>query len=325
MEPTKPKALKPGSRIGLVSPARGIPLAHIEESVTAACNLGYEPVIGKHAREKIGYFAGPHEHRAADLMAMFQDDTIEAIWCIHSGIGAERLFPWLDFEIIRQNPKLLIGHSNIDQLHFMIHKYAFPWSVCFRNLSGFRHLKPDEMKLVMDCFDKIVQGNGRPWDFPLKGLNPPVESLVPGRIRAPITGGCEINFTLGTPWEVDFEGKIVVLDLAGRNMLWSAFLTQLNYANKLNEAAGFVIVAQTVLGELPEWGNVGDTGLVNDKQTLRSFLDEFIAPLNKPTLMNVPMEHSKGAYPIPYGAMIELDADEKRITVLEDIVQVQTP
>ena len=156
-------------------------------------------------------------------MAMFQDDTIEAIWCIHSGIGAERLFPWLNFGIIRSNPKLLIGYSNIDQLHFMIHKYAFPWSVSFQNLSGFHHLKPDEMKRSMGCFNKIVRGHGHPWDFPLEDLNPSVESLVPGRVKAPITGGGEINFTLGTPWEVDFEGKIVVLDLSHRNMLWSGF------------------------------------------------------------------------------------------------------
>ena len=323
MKPTKPKALKQGSRIGLVSPARAIPPPHFEESVSAAKRLGYEPVVGKHAREKMGYYAGPHENRASDLMAMFQDDTIEAIWCIHSGIGAERLFPWLDFGIISQNPKLLIGHSNIDQLHFMLHKHALPWSVCFLNLNDFRHQKPDDKERSMSCFNKIVRGHGRPWDFPFEGLDPHVESLVPGRVRAPITGGCEINCTLGTPWEVDFEGKIVVLDLANRNMLWSAFLTQLNYANKLKEAAGFVIVAQTQLGELPEWGNVDSTEFVNDKQTLRSYLDEFIAPLNKPTLMNVPMEHSTGALPIPYGALVELDADDKRITVLEDIVQVR--
>ncbi|MXW05978.1 MAG: LD-carboxypeptidase [Gemmatimonadetes bacterium] len=293
----------------------------MDESITAARNLGFELVVGKYAREKVGYFAGTNEQRAADLMAMFQDDTIEAIWCIHSGIGAERLFPWLDFGIIRKNPKLLIGHSNIDQLHFMLHRHAFPWSVCFHNLTIFRHHKPDEMEREMDCFYRIIRGHGRPWDFPLEGLNPPVEPLVPGRIRAPITGGIDINFTLGTPWEVDFEEKIVVLDLADRNMLWSACLTQLNYANKLREAAGFIIVAQTARGEVPEWGNVMETGLVNDKQTLRSFLDEFIVPLNKPTLMNVPMEHSNGALPIPYGAEVELDADEKRITVLEDIVQ----
>ena len=323
MKPTKLKALSAGSRIGLVSPARAIPLPHMEESISAAQNLGFELVLGKYAREKMGYFAGTHEQRADDLIAMFQDDTIEAIWCIHSGIGAERLFPWLDFGIIRKNPKLLIGHSNIDQLHFMLHKYAFPWSVCFHNLTVFRHQKPDEMKQEMDCFDKIVRGHGRAWDFPLEGLNPRVEPLVPGRIRAPITGGIEINLTLGTPWEVDFEGKIVVLDLAHRNILWSAFFTQLYYANKLNEAAGFIIVAQTHLGELPEWGNVLETGLVNDKQTLRSYLDEFIAPLNKPTLMNVPMEHSNRAFPIPYGALVELDADERRITVLEDIVRLE--
>ncbi|MXY47740.1 MAG: LD-carboxypeptidase [Gemmatimonadetes bacterium] len=321
MELTKPNALSEGSRIGLVSPARAIPLPHMEESITAAQNLGYELVVGKYAREKVGYFAGTHEQRSADLMAMFQDVTIEAIWCIHSGIGAERLFPWLDFGIIRQHPKLLVGHSNICQLHFMLHKHAFPWSICFQSLSVFRQQKPEEMKRAMRCFNKIVRGHGRPWDFPLEDLNPPVESLVSGRIRAPITGGGEINLTLGTPWEVDFEGKIVVLDLSHRNMLWSGFLTQLNYANKLREAAGFIIVAQTHLGEVPEWGNVMETGLVNDKQTLRSYLDEFITPLNKPTLMNVPMEHSKGAFPIPYGAEVELNADEKRITVLEDIVQ----
>ena len=94
-----------------------------------------------------------------------------------------------------------------------------------------------------------------------------------------------------------------------------------HYTDKLNEAAGFAIIAQTQLGELSEWGNVQEPGLVNERQSLRDYLDEFISPLNKPTLMNVPMEHSKGAFPIPYGAEVEMDADEKRITVLEDIVQ----
>ncbi len=271
----------------------------------------------------MGYFAGTHQHRAADLMAMFQDDTIEAIWCAHGGVGAGRLFPWLDFEIIKKNPKLFIGHSNIDQLHYMIHKFAFPWSLCFQNLADLNYWEPADMKRPLVCFNKLLQGHGRPWDLPLEGLNPSVETLVPGRIRAPMVGGCEINFTLGTPWEIDFSGKIVVLDLSNENLFWSKWLAQLHNASRLQEARGFIIIAQTQTGELSEWGSIKERGRPNGKQTLRDYLDEFIVPLNKPTLVNVPMEHSRGPLPIPYGVLVEMDADEKRITVLEDIVQSQ--
>ena len=254
MELTKPGALSAGSRIGLVSPARAIPLPHMEESITAAQNLGYELVVGKYAREKMGYYAGTHEQRAADLMAMFQDGTIEAIWCIHSGVGAERLFPWLDFEVIKRNPKLLIGHSNIDQLHFMLHKYAFPWSVCFHNLTVFRHHKPDEMEREMDCFNKIVRGHGRPWDLPLESLNPRVVSLVPGRVRASITGGCEINDTLGTPWEVELKGKIVVLDLSISNLAWSKMLVQLKLCRQTQRSCGFYCCCSNSSGRVARVG-----------------------------------------------------------------------
>jgi muramoyltetrapeptide carboxypeptidase len=316
----RPRAIAEGSRIGIISPARGIPPEALEQCVETVKSLGFVASVGNHAHERTGYFAGPHANRAADLMAMFADPRIDAIWCTHGGFGAERLYSLLDFATIRRNPKLFIGHSNIDQIHYMIHKHAFPWTVCFHNLTEVARMDAADARTPMECFRKITRGSGVPWAMPITDLAPPVEPLVPGVVRAPICGGCEINYCLATPWEVEFSGKLVVLDVSNENGFWSKWLSQLHSSGKLAQAAGFIVVAQTYGDAIPDWGRVRLRADANGRQTLRDYLDEFIAPLCKPTLMNVPMEHSRGALPIPYGAMVELDADRKTLTVLEDIV-----
>ena len=112
--PVRPKALAPGARVALVSPAgpeeepEGIVVA---EEIVAS--LGLVPRRMPAAARQTMYLAGTDEERAADLNAAFRDPSVDAIWCIRGGYGSGRLLPLLDWEAIRKNPKPLLGYSDI--------------------------------------------------------------------------------------------------------------------------------------------------------------------------------------------------------------------
>ena len=324
----KPKSIREGSKLGLIAPAR-FAQPHLLDDMLNKCvgavkSLGYRAVLGKHVREYLGYYAGSDENRAADVMAMYQDDDIDAIWCLNGGYGAERLFPYLDFEIISRNPKLLIGHSNICHLHYMIHKLAYPWTINWLtavNLSDLATWAGDQR--ILQVFRKIAGGADAPWEYPLRGLLPPVTTLVPGRVRATLTGGFLLNQTTGTPWQIDTHNRIVVMELGREMGFWLDFVPHLHNAGMLQDAAGFIVSITEFpnLPERPAWALLESEKRTtpNGHQTLRGLLEDYLLPLEKPTLLNVPFEHAKGAFPMPYGALVEMDAGEKRITVLENI------
>ncbi|MEM7362770.1 MAG: LD-carboxypeptidase [Pseudomonadota bacterium] len=317
----KPKPLVEGATIGVVSPAGGMPREMFDGCIDTVRTLGFEPVIAPHAWIKETFYAAPAEDRAADLVAMFSDPSIDAIWCSQGGFGAERLFPYMDFDVIKQHPKLLIGDSNIDQLHYMIHRHATPYTLGWKNLSALATWNGSEHEWTsaVDTFKRIVMGAEVPWSYPLVDRDPAVKTLVEGRVEAPITGGCEMGFAMGTPWEPSFDGKIVVLDVSVSDTFWNKWLAQLNSAGLLKTAAGFIIIAQTAIDPIPPRLNV-DTHSTERWPHLRDYLDEFITPLGKPTLLNVPMSHSRGGLPIPHGARVELDATNKQLTLVEPFV-----
>jgi muramoyltetrapeptide carboxypeptidase len=87
-------------------------------------SLGFKVKPGAHLYDREGYLAGADAARAADLNAMFADDGIDAIWCVRGGYGASRILPALDYALMRQKPKPLIGYSDITALHMAIHRHA---------------------------------------------------------------------------------------------------------------------------------------------------------------------------------------------------------
>src|SRR5512146_3218741 len=119
----KPPRLKPGDTIGIVSPSWGgagtfphrveLGIRHLEES-------GYRVRLGEHALNHSGYVSDTPENRAADLMAFFADPQVRAIVAAIGGDHACHLLPLLDFDLIRRNPKVLVGFSDITVLNVAI-------------------------------------------------------------------------------------------------------------------------------------------------------------------------------------------------------------
>ncbi|MDO9490492.1 MAG: LD-carboxypeptidase, partial [Sphingomonadaceae bacterium] len=117
----KPARLRAGDTVGLVEPAGftadSFDLALVMETVRA---MGLVPKPAPHLLSRYGYLAGEDKVRAADLNAMFADDSVRAIFAVRGGWGCARILPYLDFAAIRANPKLLIGFSDITALHLAI-------------------------------------------------------------------------------------------------------------------------------------------------------------------------------------------------------------
>ncbi|HCD52761.1 MAG TPA: LD-carboxypeptidase, partial [Balneolaceae bacterium] len=114
----KPKALQEGATLGLVAPASPIhDEADFEQMLLDLERLGYKYKLGHHVKDKYGYLAGKDEDRASDLMSMFEDEEVDGIITVRGGWGCNRILPYLDFEKIKNNPKLFAGFSDITSLH----------------------------------------------------------------------------------------------------------------------------------------------------------------------------------------------------------------
>src|ERR1700734_3073666 len=112
--PTLPQRLHPGDTIGLVAPASAPPdPKSIDKAVTALEKLGFKVKLARNVRQRWGYLAGSDRDRAADLMQMFGDPKVHGILCVRGGYGTARILPLLDYRVVRKNPKVFCGYSDI--------------------------------------------------------------------------------------------------------------------------------------------------------------------------------------------------------------------
>src|SRR5580765_90826 len=110
--PTKPHRLNYGDTLGIIAPASAPPDPKaIDRSVEVLERLGFKPKLASNVRKRWGFLAGSDRDRASDLMRAFADRKVNAILCIRGGYGTPRLLPFLDYQVIRKNPKVFIGFS----------------------------------------------------------------------------------------------------------------------------------------------------------------------------------------------------------------------
>lgn len=111
----KPKALKRGDRIGVISASEPITDDNIEQirkSVKLLKDIGIEVKFGRHAMNNPLGYGETAKNKAEDINEMFKDPSIDAIFCAIGGYNCNAVFDYLDFEIIKQNPKIICGYSD---------------------------------------------------------------------------------------------------------------------------------------------------------------------------------------------------------------------
>ena len=244
----KPKRLEPGQTIGVVAPAYTIDEDdRIQAGVETVELLGFRVKPGQHLFRRHGYFAGTDQERAADLNAMFADPEVAGIICLRGGYGASRTLPYLDFELIRRNPKPLIGYSDITTLLNPIQRLT--GLVTFHGPIAAQTYTP----YTLASFGKFCRPRSADSCSPNRRRSRPGPggssdrtgraTLVPGVARGRLVGG---NLTLlahlaGTPYAPDYAGAILFLEDVKESIYRiDRMLTQLWLAGSLQQVAGIV-------------------------------------------------------------------------------------
>ncbi len=297
---TKPIQLSEGDTVGLVAPA-GIVFdeADYDRMERVLKDYGLNIKYGEHVRDRHGYFAGRDKDRAKDLNNMFGDPDIDGIVAVRGGWGCARILPYLDFEMIKNNPKIYCGFSDNTTLHFALMKYAN--LVTYHGPTG----NSDWSDLTIDHFKKVLIDG----DSARMESNSELKLIRQGRAEGPFMGGnlTILTTTLGTSYQPDTSGAILFLeDIGEPSYKIDRMLTHLKSAGLLDDINGFIFGQCT---------NCGDG--TAPTFTLEEVLKQHIEPLGIPAVYNADIGHDEDNFTIPQGVKGELNADRKTIRLLE--------
>ncbi|HEY0242369.1 MAG TPA: LD-carboxypeptidase [Gemmatimonadaceae bacterium] len=295
--PVKP--LAQGSRVALVAPSGILPdPSHVERARENVRSLGWDPVMGPNVSRLHGYLAGTDEQRLGDLNQALADDSIDAIWCVRGGYGAMRLLPGIDYKSLERRPRPFIGFSDITAFHAAIWKecgiVSFHGPTARGELSDFS--RDSLHRAVVDQSDSCgVASEGR--------------VLKSGRATGRLAGGnlALVASLMGTPWSVDFEGAILVIeDVDEAVYRVDRMMRQLLLSGALSRCAGLVA------GDFrPPQGETSEQNRL---------LDEVIAEAAEeagiPCLAGAPFGHIHDQWTIPLGATAELDTESMSLRVV---------
>lgn len=303
----KAKRLKAGDTIGMIAPASPSECSKVEKAVKYLENMGYKVKTGESVYSSRGYLAGSDELRAQDINSMFADNEVDAVFCLKGGYGSQRLLDMVDFELIRNNPKIFMGFSDITALLNAIYQqcglitFHGPMGGDFAGGLG----KPTKsaMKRALESTDPIGE-------LP----NPEIPGvLCEGKAKGVLVGGnlSIVAASLGTPYEIDTADKILLLeDVFEEPYSIDRMLTQLRLAGKLRDAAGII---------LGDWGNTVPEE-PEKSLTLDEVFDDIFKDIGKPVLTGYKIGHCKPNLTVPIGAEAVVDTCSRSVYILESAV-----
>jgi len=312
-EVKKAKRLKIGDTIGVISPSSpSEKKSEVIRGKEMLENLGYKVVLSKNLNKSKGLVAGTEEERAEDLNEMFHRDDVDAVFVTQGGYGSAQLIRHIDFDAISQNPKIFTGFSDITSLHLAIHKYS--QLVTFHGPGISRFNSEDLTDYTKEYFFKAITQEEPIGE--IKPANPKkwINMINPGQAEGVITGGnlTLICATLGTPFEIETKGKLLLIeDLDTEPWIFDHMLSHLRNAGKLDHLAG--IIVGECFNCVP---NPHNPGYYVDL-SLEDILDYYIRPLNVPAIYGLPLGHTDDMATIPLGAWARLNADDKKLEILE--------
>lgn len=269
-------------------------------------SLGYKVKYGKTVYLKDGYLAGNDEARVQDIHDFFLDDEVKAIVCFKGGFGASRIMDKIDYQLIKEHPKLFVGLSDVTALLNNFYKYASLPTIHGEVGILLGSSKCDQVS--KDDFKKLLYDNTK--GRILYGEN--AKTLVPGIVEGEIVGGnlCLISDLHGTPYEVDFEDKIVLIEEVEEppyNI--DRMFAQLRLSKNITKAKGFV------------FGYFTDCQGEEGEQTYQSLIKEYFQNLNVPVMYDFPTGHEFPLLNVPIGLKVSMNTQTKTITILEELYE----
>ncbi|UBZ07526.1 LD-carboxypeptidase [Salegentibacter mishustinae] len=313
-----PEGLKEGDTVGVVSPSSAIfetePYEIAKENLEA---MGLKVKFGKFVKSRYGHLAGTDEERAGELNEMFGDENIQAVMALRGGSGAARILDKLDYETIKNNPKIFIGYSDITALHLAIYEktglvtFHGPLAVSTWNAFSFDYFK----RLLFEK-EKITFTNPTDKGDNLVQIENRIRTIREGEANGRLIGGnlSVLTGIMGSEYfPSNWEGNILYLEDIGEQIYAvDRMMSQLQLGGVLNKISGFVFGKCTSC-------NPGGSGY--GSLTMEEVIDHYIKPLNIPAFSGAMIGHIDDNVTIPNGLKAKINATKGSIELLENPVK----
>jgi len=290
MSVLKPRSLRPGDTVMMVSPASPVSADGISATINILESAGYNVRLGAHALDTEGYLAGSDVDRASDLMVAFEAADVNAVLCSRGGYGCARLIPHLDFDRMAASRKMFVGFSDVTSLHLALNRRG----LCTFYAPMALTLGFERKEWVFESWLKCLRG-----EDPLSVPYPPANTLVAGKAIGRTVGGCLCLLTdsIGTENSLEAEGKILLIeDVDEAPHRIDAMLTHLLNAGILQRAAGIVV------GEMTRTEDSVDQSI--GASPWREIFTDRVGRLGIPTVVDFPMGHMKNMLSLPLGVTV---------------------
>ncbi len=290
-----PQYLKPGDKIGFVAPSRSITPQELEKAVELTESYKLQVILGNNIYKKRNQFSGTDQQRASDMQKFMDDPEIRAIICVRGGYGAIRTMQHLNFETFKQNPKWIIGFSDITVFHSYINTNLeietihgpMPYSFGVDN---------KDQESVHKLFN-ILFGKKLEYIFESNRLN------SKGKAKGILTGGnLSVLYSLrGTPADINTDGKILFIeDLDEYLYHIDRMMKNFKYGKKLQQLKGVLI------GDMIEMKDNATSFGKNAYEIIADVLSELKIPVS----FGFPAGHGYQNWPLIMGRKVTLDVGD---------------
>lgn len=304
----RPPILRAGDTVGIVSLGSPRDEATINTRIQFLEGLGFNVIVGNYVYSQSGYVAATAQQRASDLMGMFENPDVRAIIPVRGGTGVKDIIPYLNYNVINNNPTIITGYSDITVLLNVLYIWADLITFHSLLLLDFRDTTPAyNFNQFFTATSTLI--SPRPLENP-PGI--PLVSRVPGNINGTIVGGNLQSFvdTLGTPYEVDTRGRIIFIEETHEAVSRVyRLIMHLVHAGKFSDCEGII---------MGECSNCLDAY----GKTYENLINEVMIPLGKPLMTNLASGHGYYKMAIPIGAMANLNTIDNTLTITEPTVRL---
>lgn len=299
----QPPFLKAGDTVAIVAPSGILKgrAGEIQQAKSLLNSWGLNVIVGKHVFSQSNHFAGTDSERCEDFQNAMDNPNVSAIWCARGGYGTVRILDKLDYKKIKENPKWLIGYSDITALHNQFHNEGFETihALMCTSLSD----DPKEIIETIGTFKKAIFGESLSYN--LKGS----EYNKVGSVSGPLVGGnlTMLHTMLGSKTGIDTSGKILFIEEIGEYKYHiDRMLQSLKRAGYFDNCAGLLVGDMSKIRKnTTAWGS-----------SVEQLILDALAEYNFPIAFNMPAGHEKDNRAMILGDTVKMTVGKDKSTVV---------
>jgi len=319
----KPKRLKDGDRIGIVAPASFITEDDFEKIKSNLESINLVAIPSKNLFKKSGYLAGTDKERVENLHEMFSRKDIAGIFCARGGYGTPRILKMIDYDLIRKNPKVIVGYSDITALLIAI--FVKTGLITFHGavgISTFNDFTKNYIKRVLFEPENYLELISEPeisneLENTTSSTGNRILKISSGKVEGRLIGGnlSLLVSLLGTDFDFNPENKIIFLEEVGEEPYRiDRMLTQLINAKKLEKCKA------VVMGVFSNCEIKKENPSFQVSFTLREVLFDRLGSLGIPVIYGLSFGHIRNKFTLPIGTRAMIDVDNEKFALIEPAV-----